>query len=230
MHLDSGSLRVTTGTFASLSFPHFHAHQSLFSISELLPRRLFLPSMFRPRIYGLFGTSKYHRCYAYSAAKFNAAKSRFPAHWELHRDRQPSNELIRYMRRWGEKLRLEARNSLTRWTPQQRDVPIAACIEFQFAYRLLKEWSMARSKQALAAWRKGSQADAQNPQPRWNATHRWEMATLITITEKRIAAQDERQAPFGGKRGGIKLGVLALAGTLDLAYFCIGPLLDFMWK
>ncbi len=218
---------MTTETFASLSFPQY---QSLFSISELLPRRLFLPSLFRPRIYGLLGTSKLHRCYAYSAAKFNAAKSRFPAHWELHRGRQPSNELIRYMRRWEEELRLEARNTLTRWTPQQRDVMTAACIDVQVAYRLVKEWPMDGSKQALAAWRKGL-ADAQSPQPRWNATHhRREMATLIIITEKRIAAQDERQAPFGGDWGEIKLGVLALAGTLDLAYFYIGPLLDFMWK
>lgn len=216
MLLYSGSLRMTTETFASLSFPHFHAYV--------------FPSLFRPRIYGLFGTSKIHRCYAYSAAKFNAAKSRLPAHWELHRDRQPSNELIRYMRRSEEELRLEATNTLTRWTPQQRDVMTAACIEFQVAYRLVKEWPMDGSKQALAAWRKGLQADAQSLQPRWNANHRREMATLITITEKRIAAQDERQAPFGGKWGGIKFGVLALAGTLDLAYFCIGPLLDFMWK
>ncbi len=67
------------------------------------------------------------------------------------------------MRRWEEELRLEARNTLTRWTPQQRDVMTAACIDVQVAYRLVKEWPMDGSKQALAAWGKGLQADAQSP-------------------------------------------------------------------
>ena len=109
------------------------------------------------------------------------------------------------MRRWEEELHLEAKTALTRWTPQQGDVMTAACIEFRVAYRLVEEWPMDRTKQALAAWKKGLQADAQSSQPRWNATYRREMATLIIVTEKRIAAQDERQVPFGGNWGGSSL-------------------------
>lgn len=189
-------------------------------------------------VYRVSRALRFHRSYTYSAAAFDAAKSRFPAHWELHRNRQPSHELIRYMRSWEDELRFDAKDARPRWTPQNRDIMIAACIEFRVCYNPNTEWRVDRLNQALAAWRKGLQADAQSSQPRWTATHRCRAEQIMKLQEKKMAADemarrkksdDEWNARFGGIWGKFKLGALYLAcGLLVLVIPCFGPLLEFM--
>ena len=150
----------------------------------------------------------------YSANAFNAAISRFPAPWELHRDAQPSNELVLYMRRWEDEIRSDAKDRRLRWTPQQRDVMMAACIEFRVEHNPDKVWREAAAKEALAVWKKGLQADSQSRHPRWKPSQRRENEKLIAEHEKNIAAataarkkkkDDEWEARYGGFGGKIKL-------------------------
>ncbi|KAF6227671.1 hypothetical protein HO173_012111 [Letharia columbiana] len=221
------SLRMTSRSIFS---QQVRSYQDLFSRSKI-PRQTLLPSSsFRFQICGIPRALEFHRCYTYSAATFNAATSRFPAHWELYRRSQPSNELIRYMRRWEDELRFDAKDALPRLTPQQRDVMMAACIGFRLKYNPNKEWRADRLKQALTAWRQGLQADKQSRQPRWNAAHIRKTEEHIAKTEKAIAADaaarkkksdDEMKAFFGGFWG----NAFALA---TLAFFSIGPLANFV--
>ena len=222
------ALRMTSRSIFS---QQSRSYQDFFSRSKILHQTLLPSSSVRFEICGIARALEFHRCYTYSAATFNAATSRFPAHWELHRRSQPSNELIRYMRRWEEELRFDAKDALPRWTPQQRDVMMAACIGFRLKYNPDREWRADRLRQALTAWRRGLQADTQSRQPRWNAAHIRKTEEYIAKTEKAIAAEaaarekksdDEMKAFFGGFWGKIKLGAFALI------IFSIDPLANFV--
>ncbi len=150
----------------ALIFNHtFRSHQTLFSRSQLHPPKSIISSLSCPNIYRTFPALEFQRCYGYSTTTFNANKSRFPTHRELCSKNPPSNELIRCMRRWEEDLRSDAKESLPRWSPQQRDVMMAACIEFRTAFNPDKLWSRQGLEQALMAWKKGLQADSQSRQP-----------------------------------------------------------------
>ena len=97
-------------------------------------------------------TFKFFRRDTYSGATFDAATSPFPSNSELHGKDPPSNELIRYMRRWDDELRLDAKSAEPRWTPQQRLVMMAACVRFRLVHDLNKEWCEERLKEALTRW------------------------------------------------------------------------------
>ena len=159
------------------------------------------------------------RYYAYaSGPRFDAATSPFPSHRELHSKNPPSNELIRYMRRWDEELRLDAKNAQPRWTPQQRHVMMAACVHFRLRYNPNTEWRVDRLREALAVWEKGVRVDSQSRQPRWNATLRRRFKENITKRRKRMAAdaaarmkKKKEDEELGGFWGKIELALVASA-------------------
>lgn len=218
-----GSFRLS----ASLLSCQYQSYRPLLSRSQSLPQKFFPALFFCPRIHGTNLVREFHRCYTYSATTFNAVKSRFPTHWDLHTRSQPSNELIRHMCRWEDELRLDAK----RWTAQERDVMIAACIEFRIRYNPNKEWRVDRFKQALMAWRKGLQADAHSRRPRWNVAHRRENGIYIAGYEKEmglgVAARtkkrcDKWKARLEGTWGN------SILGALILAVFALGPFLKLL--
>ena len=131
----------------------------------------------------------------YSADTFDASKSRFPTHLEMHSSEQPSNELIRYVRRWEHELRLDSRNLVPRWL-SERDVMKAACIVFLLRYTPNIERREDRLKEVLRALKTGLQADSRSSQPRWNAIQKWNIEKLIVRVEDTHAfevAADESQ-------------------------------------
>ena len=166
-----------------------------------------------------------NRWNTYSADTFNASKSRFPTHLEMHSSKQPSNELIRYVRRWEHELRLDSRNTVPRW-PSERDVMKAACIVFLLRYEPNKERRYYRLKEVLKALKTGLQADSRSCHPRWSSIQRRNIEKLIVRMEGthafKVAAvkqkeDDESQANRScGKRTlGQILAIILLLVALD---------------
>lgn len=238
MLLWPGSLRMLSKPSLSVSSCPLFSVQSLLPRSPLLLQTVLLSSLVRAKLYEVSRALRSNRSYTYSAATFDAALSRSPSDRDLHKNRRPSNELIRYMRRWEDELHFDARDARLRWTPQQRNVMAAACIEFRFYYNPNKQCREDRFEQAVTTWRKGLQVDAQSSQPRWNAAHRWKAEHFMKREEKRRAAEEvtrkhksdyEWKAQFGGIRGKVKLGAQYFAcGLLVLAFISFGPLLGFI--
>ena len=147
------------------------------------------------------------------------------------------------MRRWEEDLRSDAKESLPRWSPQQRDVMMATCIEFRIAFNRDKLWSRKGLEQALIAWKKGLQADSQSRQPRWDVAHRLRAENLIAKQEKDMRTQaaaqkkkkdDQWKAMFGGFWGKVRLlagllAVFAFMGFLNIILDIIGNWTLFAW-
>lgn len=240
MLLAPGPLRVASRPCPSIFSCPLSSLHSLFPRSPLLLQKVLLSSSLRAKTYGVSRALCFHRSYRYSATTFNAAKSRFPTHQDLHRKSQPSNELIRYMRRWEDELRFDSKDVGLRWTSQQRDVMVAACIEFRLYYNPNKCWRLDRFEQALTAWRKGLQADVHTSQPRWNAAHRWKAERFMKREEKRRAAEEmaskmkskyERNAQLRGVWKKVKFGALYFAcGLLVLELLSFVPLVDSIMK
>ena len=118
----------------------------------------------------------------YSADTFDASKSPRPTHLEMHSSKQPSNELIQYVRRWEHELRLDIRNTAPRW-PSERDVMKAACIVFLLRYETKKERRYDRLKEVLKALKTGLQADSRSSQPLWSSIQRRNIEKLIVRME-----------------------------------------------
>ena len=124
-----------------------------------------------------------NRWNTYSADTFDASTSRFPTHLEMHSSKRPSNELIRYVRRWEHEIRLDSKITLPRWR-SERDVMKAACIVFLLRYEPDKERREDRLKEVLKALKIGLQTDSQSSPPRWNAIQRRNIKKLVVRLER----------------------------------------------
>ena len=193
-----------------------------------------LSPIFRVRVSVTSPALKIFRCHTYSAVTFNPATSRFPSHSELQRGPKLSNELIRYMRRWDGELRLDADSDQPRWTPQQRDVMMAACNHFQLVYNPFTNWRGDRLKEALTIWEKGMQVDSQSRQPRWNATLRQEFEKQIALEREELAEEaaarkkkefEEMQSRLRGCWGKVKLAACLVVELAVLATWALMALM-----
>ena len=204
-------LRTTRKTSRPLRSIYVRSYKYHSSRSPLLPQRSHLCSLLHYTILGTTQALRFHRRYplgwrlgysfreyrpicqgneypasrwnTYSADTFDASKSRFPTHLEMHSSRQPSNELIRYVRRCEHELRLDSRNTSPRWL-SERDVMKAACIVFLLRYEPNKERREDRLKEVLKALKTGLRVDSRSSRPRWNAIQRRNIKKLIIRMER----------------------------------------------
>lgn len=84
--------------------------------NPLLPKNLPSIPMFGSRFLARSQASGSQRRDVHSAVTFDASKSHFPTHSDLHRDGQPSNELIRDVLVWEHDLQLDDRKFSLWWT------------------------------------------------------------------------------------------------------------------
>ncbi len=156
----------------------------------------------------------------FNPTAFTLATSKFPNHWEMHYSNNPPKEFILYIRKWEAALQEDAKDALPRWTPEQRDIMLAACIQFRFVYNPNQKYRVSSVEKAYAIWRRGLEADARSKPQRWTSSQRMIAEKTMELNENTImeeqAAREHREkeeweADFGGFWGKIKLlGLLFL--------------------
>ena len=145
---------MTPRPILSVLNAQIRSYQSLSLRTHLLPQNFPASPLLSSKVLARSQASGSQHRYIHSAVTFDASTSHFPTHSELHRDNQPSNKLIRHIRWWEHQSRLDGKRCPPRWTPKERDVVKAACIEFQLKYKPNKERREERLREILTAGRK----------------------------------------------------------------------------